>query len=149
MEVIALVISICAFLVSVAVPIFEFIWNQKMNQHNLEAEYFRDIFGEILYQDMPQAISFIHFNGEEVSGTDIMCEVLRKIRTRAVYFKVADEKFYTKLKKSVQELEDYIVKSPDQMTSAEFATFFAAINEKVEVIYKYMSDSYVGRKSRK
>ena len=56
MDVIALVISICAFIVSVLVPIFEFLWNNKMNKHNLEAEYFREMYGEIMYQKIPKAL---------------------------------------------------------------------------------------------
>lgn len=147
-EIIALVVAICAFLVSIAAPIFEFIWNNKMNRHNLKAEYFRNIYGEILYQEVPMALNYIHYNGNEVSGTDKLCDVLRNIRNRSVYFKVVDETFFNKLKSALQDLEDYLIQSPEKMSSSEFATFYAVINSKIEIIYKYMSDTYIGKKTK-
>lgn len=147
-EVIALVVAICAFIVSVAVPIFEFFWNRKLSRHNLQAEYFREVFGEILYQDIPMALSFIHYNGEVVTGTEKMIEVLRKIRTRSIYFKFAEPDFYVRLKTFGQDLEDYLVQSPDDMSTGEFAVFYREVNEKIEMIYKCMSDGYIGKKSK-
>lgn len=146
MDVIALVISICAFIVSVLVPIFEFLWNNKMNKHNLEAEYFREMYGEIMYQKIPKALEFFHFDGKKIYGTDNMLEVLREIRTRSLYFKVTDKMFFDELKRTVQDLEDYIVQTPDEMTTVQFATFYATVNQKIEVIYARMSNKYIGNK---
>ena len=146
MDVIALVISICAFIVSVLVPIFEFLWNNKMNKHNLEAEYFREMYGEIIYQKIPKALEFFHFDGKKIYGTDNMLEVLREIRTRSLYFKVTDKMFFDELKRTVQDLEDYIVQTPDEMTTVQFATFYATVNQKIEVIYARMSNKYIGNK---
>lgn len=146
MDVIALVISICAFIVSVLVPIFEFLWNNKMNKHNLEAEYFREMYGEIMYQKIPKAIEYFHFDGKKIYGTDNMLDVLREIRTRSLYFKVTDKLFFDELKRTVQDLEDYIVQTPDEMTTVQFATFYATVNQKIEVIYARMSNKYIGNK---
>lgn len=148
MEVIAIVISICAFIVSVFVPIFEFLWNQKMNKHNLEAEYFRDMYGEIMYQKIPTALEYFHFDGNKISGTDSMLDVLREIRVRSLYFKVADETFFNKLKSAVQDLEDYIVKTPDEMTTQQFTTFYAIVTQKIDVIYMSMSNKYIGENQK-
>lgn len=146
LDVIALVVAICAFLVSIATPIFEFVWNNKLNKHNLKAEYFRTVYGEILYQEIPMALNFIHYDGNEVSGTEKLCEALRNIRIRSVYFKVTDKEFFDKLKSAVQDLEDYVVQSATKMTASEFATFYGVISNKVEAVYKYMSDLYIGNK---
>lgn len=145
-DVIALVVAICAFIVSVAVPIFEFFWNRKLNRHNLQAEYFREIFGQLLYEDVPIAMNYIHFDGQAISGTDNILDVLRKIRSRSIYFKYADNEFYLKLIEEVQSLENYIVQTPDAMSAPEFADFYKNIHEKIENIYKYMSDEYIGNK---
>lgn len=147
METVALVISICAFIVSVVVPIFEFIWNKKMNKLNLEAEYFRDIYGEIMYQKIPRALNYFHFDGSKLSGTDDMINVLREIRMRSIYFQVIDKDFYDSLKESVQDLEDYIIKTPDEMSATDFAGFVAKANEMVQVIYEKLSNKYIGHKS--
>lgn len=144
LDVIALAVAICAFIVSIIVPVFEFIWNNRMNRKNLKAEYFRDVYGEILYQDIPMALSYIHYNGTEVSGTENLCDILRKIRFRSVYFKVVDVKFYNKLKDAVQELEDYVIQSPDTMSASQFVTFYGIVNEKIEIVYKHMSEAYIG-----
>lgn len=146
LDIIALVVAICAFVVSIVVPVFEFIWNNRMNKNNLKAEYFRDVYGEILYQDIPMALSYIHYNGTEVTGTKSLCDVLRKIRFRSVYFKVADADFYNKLIDSVQDLEDYIIQSPDTMSASQFCTFYGIVNEKIEIVYKHMSEAYIGKR---
>lgn len=146
MEVVALVVSICAFIVSIAVPIFEFIWNQKMNKQNLEAEYFREMYGEIMYQKIPAALAYFHFDGHKISGTDMMLNVLREIRIRSLYFKVVDKPFFDKLKKSVQDLEDYIVQTPDEMETAQFTTFYETVNQKIATIYLNMSNKYIGKR---
>ena len=147
MDKIALVISICAFLVSIVVPVFEFIWNQSLNRHNLEAEYFREIYGEILYQKIPGAIQFISYDGKEVSGTEKMIDVLREIRVKSLYFKVTDKNFFDTLKNTVQNLEDYIVKADDKMTTAQFTAFYDEIGKKTDQIYNLMGNKYIGKKS--
>lgn len=144
MEIAALVISICAMLVSIVTPIFEYIWNKKMNRNNLEAEYFREIYGDILYQDMPLSLGYIHFDGKYVTGTDKLIEVLRSLRTRSVYFKISDKQYYDKLIQTIQDLEDYIVSLPSEMTSGEFAAKYSIIIEKNDSIYECMSSKYTG-----
>jgi len=146
LDVIALVVAICAFLVSLVTPIFEFVWNYKMNKHNLMAEHFRTVYGEILFQEMPIALNYIHYDGHEVSGTEKLCDVLRTIRIRSIYFKVADKVFFDKLKGAVQNLEDYIIQSNEKMSLPDFLAFYETINNKVEIIYKYMNDLYIGEK---
>ncbi len=145
MDVIALVVSICAFIVSVLVPIFEFVWNRRMNSHNLEAEYFRDMYGEIMYQKIPKTLEYFHFDGQKISGTDEMLDVLREVRIRSLYFKVTDPSFFIKLKTSIQDLENYIVETPDAMTSQQFACFYNVVSQKIEVIYRNMSNKYIGK----
>ena len=63
-----------------------------------------------------------------------------------MYFKVTDKMFFDELKRTVQDLEDYIVQTPDEMTTVQFATFYATVNQKIEVIYARMSNKYIGNK---
>lgn len=146
MDVAALVISICAFIVSILVPIFEFLWNNKMNEHNLEAEYFREMYGEIMYQKIPKALEYIYYDGERISGTDNILDVLREIRLRSLYFKVTDNVFFEKLKCSVQDLEDYIVNTKDEMSTMQFSSFYSTVMQNIDMIYKNMSEKYIGKK---
>lgn len=148
MDIIAIVVSICALLVSILSPAFEFYWNKKMNVQNLTAEYFREIYGKIIYEDIPINREYIHFDGNELSGTENLIDTLRTIRGRSVYFKIANNNFYNNLISHLQGLEDYLVQTPNQMTSSQFANFHKKVDEYLEKIYSDISNGYLGKKIR-
>lgn len=138
MEGIAIGISIAALFVSILAPLFEYWWNKRLNKHNLTAEYFMKVYGEILYKDLPIAHEYIHFSNDLLSGTDKMLEVLRNIRQRSIYFKTVDSEYYKKLLLLVQGLEDFIVNTSEHMTTTQFNEFYNGVDARLEEIYKHM-----------
>lgn len=146
MEIFALIVSICALAVSILSPAFEYFWNKRMNNQNLTSEYFREIYGKIIYEDIPVYREYIHFNQNNISGTEKLLDVLREIRRKSVYFKIVNSNFYQKLINDIQCLEDYLIKCPNQMTNEEFVEFHNQIDMYIEEIYKDISNGYLGKR---
>lgn len=146
---VAIGISLAALFVSVVSPIFEYVWNKKINEQNLSSEYFREIFGDIIYIDLPKAIEYIHFDGQEVSGTEELENVLRELRHRMIYFKKNRPDFYKKLINEIQELENYVVTQSGKKDSSSFAAFYNGVDTYIERIYSYINDGYLGKKIKR
>ena len=148
-DIIAIIVAILALIVSILSPIIEFICNKKINRINLSAEYFKDVYGTILHQDIPVALNYLHYDGQKLSGTNKLIDVLRELRTKSLYFKVVNGSFYKKLLSSIQNLEDYIVSTDDTMTSMQYYTFLENVIKKIEDIYIHMNNQYIGKKQIK
>lgn len=148
-EGISLGISICAIIISVASPVFEFFWNKRMNERNLTAEYFKELFGDMIYIDLPKAREFLHFNGKEISGTEELEKVMRSLRQKLIYFKKNNEGFYNQMLKVIQEFENHLVTKSGKADNGAFIEFHNKVDEYVEKIYLYINDMYMGKKFKK
>lgn len=63
-----------------------------------------------------------------------------------MYFKCADRKFYEVLKKSIEEIEDYILECGNrQFIQDEQGKVFENIQEKLENLYAIINNSYIGK----
>lgn len=143
---IAIFLSILALIVSVFSPFFEYFWNYKINITNLEAEYFRSVYGEFLMKSIPVARENITFNGIEVLGTDKLLDTLRNIRIESLYFKCMHIDFYEKLLKIIQDVEDYIILNEKEVnTHGEYLFFESVVRKKINDIYKLISEHYIGK----
>jgi hypothetical protein len=149
MEKVAFYISIIAIIISVGVPIFEFLYNKKINKINLISEYFKEIYGEFLIKRVPLARQYIHFNGRELSGTDKLLDVFREMRESSLYFKYNDKEFYGNLKGKIQAIEDCLVTKTGIMNSDEYAEFYNTFEKELGMIYECISDGYLGKRIKK
>lgn len=143
---IALGISIAALVISIIVPIFEYMWNKKINERNLSSEYFKALFSDIIYVDLPKAREFIHFNGELITGTEKLEEVMRLLRQKLIYFKKSNPEFYKGLIEEIQHFENHLVTQSGKADSSAFATFYDKVDEYIEKIYIYINNMYLGKK---
>lgn len=143
---IALGISICALIISIIVPIFEYLWNKKMNERNLSSEYFKALFSDIIYVELPKAREYVHFNGEIITGTDKLEEVMRLLRQKLIYFKKSNPDFYNCLIEEIQNFENHLVTKSGKADNSAFASFYNEVDEKIEKIYTYINSMYLGRK---
>lgn len=147
-DTIAILISLFALAVSIIIPIFEQISNNRMNITNLEAEYFRNAYSEFLMQDIPAAREKIIFNGQNVSGTDDLIDVLRELRKKSIYFKSMHTKFYNCLLGKIQELEDYIIiEEPHINYQWDFLLFENTVQSKLSEVYEIITKQYLGKKN--
>lgn len=144
---IATVLSVIAIIVSIIVAIKENRLQTDLNRINLESEYFNDIYKEHLIYKIPKARGYITFDASgKLIGTDKLIEELQQLRQDSLYFHYNKRDFYNKLKEEIQTLEDYLVKSADkQFVGEDYENIFRYITECINVIYKTISDGYLGK----
>lgn len=144
-----LVLSVLAMIISVGSIIFEYFWNQKINRTNLEADFFKDIYGEYLMKRIPEARNVIHYNNQIVSDTDDLINVLNDIRQASLFYKYKDKEYYKLLCNELQGLEDKLVQKTGKMADDDYAEFIQEINTDIEGIYDIIMKKYIGKKIRK
>ena len=86
MELAAIIISILALIVSIFSPVIEYLLNKRLNEYNLTSEYFRSIYGNIIYEDIPKYREYVHFDGEKITGTDELISTLKTLRIKSIIF---------------------------------------------------------------
>lgn len=140
-----LVLSLIAIIVSVGTAIFQFFWSKKFNQTNLQADLIKEIYWNYLIHDVPSARLMMHYNDEILNGADELRKTLNLIRRDSLFFKYNDKKFYNKLKKQLQDLEDeLVVHDETRMTHDEFSSFNTKLNNSIEEIYNTIMNKYLG-----
>lgn len=144
-----LILSVLAIIISIGSVISEYFWNQKINRTNLEADFFKDIYGEYLMRKIPEARNVIHYSNQVVSDTDDLINVLNDIRQSSLFFKYKDKEYYKTLYDNLQGLEDKLVKKTGKMNDDDYAEFIQEINTDIEDIYDIIMKKYVGKKVKK
>lgn len=142
-------ISVCALIISIISPIFEYAWSSKINQKNLYSEYFKEMFNDIIYVNLPKAREYIHFDGQNITGTEDLEKVMRLLRQKIIYFKHSNPDFYSGLLSEIQDFENFLVTKSGKADSGSFATFHNKVDEHIENIYIYMNNMYLGKKTKK
>ena len=140
-------ISFFAILVSVGTVIYQMINDRKLNAINLEAEYFKEIYGKYLLYEIPNARKRLQFINKTLSGQKNLMGILNEIRHDSIYFLYTDKKFYENIKFLTQDLEDYLANCANISFSLENQeVVFNEIQEKLENIYDTLIKKYHGRK---
>ncbi len=141
-----LILSILAIIISVFSVIFEYFWNKKINKTNLEADFFKDIYGDYLMTKIPKARLVIHFSNGVVSETEDLIEEINDMRRSSLFYKYNDKNYYNRLSKQIQHLEDFLVSNPGPLTDDEYAEFIQKVNDDIEEIYDIIMKKYIGKK---
>lgn len=142
-----LILSILALVISIGSVGFEYFYNQKINRTNLEADFFKDIYGDFLMHKIPKARTVIHYNNQIISDTDDLIEALNDIRRSSLFYNYQDPKFYKALSKHLQNLEDELVsKTGEILDNNEYLEFIQEINSDIETIYGIIMNKYIGKK---
>lgn len=142
---IAIGISIAALIVAVISPLFEYWWNQRLRRKNIESEYFISLFGDIIYQDLPKAREYIHYDGHEITGTDEIEKVLRQIRYKSIFYKQNNPDFYNHIVKQVQDFEDYLVMTKEIKDNDRFIVYHKKVDEYIANLCDSIFKCYQGR----
>ncbi len=140
-----LILAILAIIISVATAVAEYVWNKNINVTNLEAEFYKEIYFDYLMKKIPEARQEIHYNDSKVQDVEKLTDVLNNMRQDSLFFKYKDKPFYEKLKRLLQELEDYLVENNNKRIDADdFTIVNSTINLKIEEIYEYIMMKYKG-----
>ena len=140
------VLSILAIIISLASLFWQSFKNEKHHRTNLEAEYYREIYWDYLLKKIPEARQKIKFSQDKVTGTKDMTEVLNLIRQDSLFFKYKNKKYYDKLIKKIQGLEDMYI-NPTVTDSDGFARFHLDTEKIISDIYEMITAEYLGHKS--
>lgn len=141
-----LVLSIIAILISIFAAGFEYLWNNRINKANLEADFFKDIYNDFLVKKIPEARNIIHYNNEILDDVDSLVDVLNDMRRASLFFKYKDKSYYKALCIKLQALEDKLVQKSGHMSPDDFASFTMEINQDIEHIYEIIMKKYIGKK---
>lgn len=147
MDVISIFISIVALIVSIIVAINNNQRETKINQVNLESEYYREIYKEHLIKGIPNARKYIGFTADgRLRDTKELRNELNMIRQDSLYFLYVNKNYYIGLKEITQDLEDYLINNEECIFEGEDRTeLLNEIQKKIRNLYKYISDNYLGK----
>lgn len=141
-----LFLSILAVIISIFAVFFEYYWSQKINRTNLEADFYKDIYGDYLMNKIPEARRVILYSNHVISDTDDLIDVLNDIRHSSLFYKYKDKNFYEKLCSQLQKLEDKLVKDTGVIIEDEYyVDFTKTVNKDIEDIYNTIMDKYIGK----
>lgn len=146
-DIIALIVAVGALVVSIVVAFKDNKRELKINQINLEAEYYREIYKEHLVRGIPNARKYMGFTADsKFRDTKELRDELNTIRQDSLYFLYANKEYYTGLRKITQDLEDFLLNSEDKKFEGEERTeLLKEIQIKIRRLYKYISDNYLGK----
>lgn len=144
-ELIAIIISLVSVICSFTIAVLQIVNSNKNNFTNLEAEFFKELYLEILMYDIPKGRAYIHYNEKRISGVDQLIDAISEIRRRSLYFKSNHPKYYDELIKICQELEDMLVKTDKEFTSEDFYQFMKSIENMIDNLYEHISKEYIDK----
>lgn len=137
-------LSIIAIVISVITLLFEFYRDVKLNKTNLKSEYFKELYFKLLLEEIPQERNNLFFNpqGYLIHYRNFV-ELFNLILEKSMYYKYTDSKYYTELKNSVQELEDYVLETANKSFNKKLHSgILDDIDEKVENIFSILTNKY-------
>lgn len=139
------IIATVALFLSAAIAIGDVTVNRKMNKSNLNSYYFNEIYREHLISKIPQArkrIS-INYNGNLV-GYEDMVQEMKDIQSDSLFYKYNNEKYFEKLKKAAQNVEDFLIAEAGETFSREEQVHFMnELHKRMTELYKILNDQYI------
>ena len=102
------IISVIAIITSVTTALIQISWNRRERSNERELEIYRVLFEEKILKELPEACYKLSFEGEQIAGVDLVCNVLISIRKGLYFFKYYNRGFYQRGTILVQDFEDYL-----------------------------------------
>ncbi len=104
-------IAIILSLIAIVVSIYGIYSQKKMNDVNLQAAYFKEIFGDYLKNKIPEVCAKLNYdeNGKLNKSYREISFIFFDMIQECGYFKYADNDFFFDLKNMVKELDEELV----------------------------------------
>lgn len=146
MEVVALIVSILAFVLAAIVAFVEYKRDYNITKINLEHDYYRIIFQKYLLYKIPAARKVIWLNkNRQIVHAEKLAGVLAAMRKDALFFVYHNKRFYSCLKEHLQQLEDFLVLSGDKVLPVgDEVDFFSKLEQDLSEIYELISRASCG-----
>lgn len=148
MDMAALIVSIVAAVIALAVACIQRRTDHKLNQTNLESVYFNEIYKQYLIKRLPNARKYIHIDMNGIlKNTDRIRDELNNIRQDSLYYLYNDSGFYDQLKTKCQSLEDYLVTtSSSPLVGEEQTEFHNKLQSELKELYRIINNKFLGKK---
>lgn len=148
--VIANVLSIIAIVISIGVPTFEYYNDKRINNINIDIQYYDKVYSEYLLERIPECrIRMERKDDGSVLGVDEFIDLLREMRKNSLYFKFANEEFYNEFRRLNQQLEDTLTMLPDKVSNDAYRSFRRKMDTMIYQIYECIHKASHGRKYKK
>lgn len=139
------ILAAIAIVVSIGSAAYQWYLDSHMNKINLEADNFRTLFSKHLLYDLPIARTYLRFVNGQLIDTDLLLDEINHIRQDALYFMYSDIDFYTDIKIKLQEFEDYLINTSNEiLTPHDENQVLDEIQKKLETIYTTFNNKYIG-----
>ena len=147
MDVLALLISIAAILISIVIAVIDHNRDYAITQTNLEHDYYKVIFRKHLLYGIPSARRFIILtNDRHIMHTAKLVRELNAMRRDSLFFLYHNRAFYDSLKTKLQDLEDYLVITDGKyLDVGEESSFYDTLEAKLSEIYTEISNASCGK----
>lgn len=144
MEIVALIISIIAVIISVGVPIYEKANDKRVNDINLNSEYLKEIYILYLTKEIPKSRKIMRFKHNVLCDTNDFCNTLKSFLCDIQFYMYIDKYFYDRLKQVIQELEDFVMEADGAtLNDDEKNEFWDNIDSYLNSIYDLMNQKYI------
>lgn len=138
-------VSIIALIVSFFSILFNYFINKKINNINLNSTLILEIVKDFIKEKLPNAREKIHFARKKLKGIDALQSVLNEFRRDILFLRYSDSRFFNKVKKYSQDLEDFIVSNEGkEFESFEQAKIQKKITREMIKIIKLVNKKYIG-----
>lgn len=146
MDKITLILSIIAIIISIIVPLFEYLINKHTNFTNLMSMFYAETYKEYLMILIPESRKKIGFIDDKINDTENLEIVLQGLRTKSTFFSYQNKRFFNNLNKKINSIDDLLVqhsgRNVDYITYNKFITM---LDKRISKLYKYINNKYVGK----
>lgn len=139
-------ISTLLSIIAIAISIYAVLYEKKINNNNLQADYYKEIFGDYLKNSIPEVSSKLSYDGNgrlERSYRDVT-RVLFEMYAHCGYFKYVDNDFYEQLKNEIQAFDDLSInKASESIREIENQTkSLIELHQQIERIVQLINKQY-------
>lgn len=139
-------ISVILSIIAIVISFYTIIHEKKINNNNLQADYFKEIFSVYLKEEIPESSSKLMYGGDGKLNKSYreVTKVLFKMYEGCGYFKYVDNEFYFKLKKEIQKFDDLsIEKASENIQDKEMQKVnLLQLHKQIESIVQLINKQY-------
>lgn len=144
-SVISIGISLVAIVMSWKTSILQNESEKRMNDINLEAELWVDVFKKYIISLIPNARKKIFIDPSGfLKDWNELSVVLSKLKNDAIYFQYRNKKFYSDLMAKKIEIEEFLgCYDGKQIQNKEVTEFFSKLDELIDEFYNIIFSNYL------
>ena len=143
-DIITMVLSILAIIISIVVGISEWRLSKKIAEKTLNQSFFIEILLDDITKKFPQILKEIEFGNPNLSDkcdecSEVICEMIDSI----LFYKFFENKFYKELTEILVGIETCVFELADSNISREqFDFYYSRMEKKIHTFYNVLKKYY-------